>query len=126
MINRSTILPPIQNQNDVRGSNANAQRLQRTDGNDFRQAMDNALGMSELNFSKHASLRLLDRNIELTNSQLERVESGVIKARNKGIRDSLVLVDNVALVVNVTNKTVITAIGKQEQIFTNIDGAVIV
>lgn len=78
-------------------------------------------------FSKHAALRLNDRNIRLSNEQIDRVADGIGKANKKGIRDSLVLVDDVALVVNVKSRTVITAIPQmQENVFSNIDGAVIV
>jgi len=78
-------------------------------------------------FSKHAALRLSDRNISLTGEQINRVAEGIGKAGEKGIRDSLVLVDDVALVVNVKSKTVITAINQaSESVFSNIDGAVIV
>ena len=78
-------------------------------------------------FSKHAALRLNDRNIRITGEQLERVEDGLQRANAKGIRDSLVLVDDLALVVNVKSKTVITALqNTQENVFSNIDGAVIV
>ncbi len=87
-------------------------------------------------FSKHATMRLNDRNINLSSSQLERIESGVQTAQKKGIKDSLVLVDNVALLVNIKNKTVVTAmdnsnnnnnnLNNKEQVYTNIDGAVIV
>ena len=80
-----------------------------------------------VNFSKHANMRLSDRQITLTGEQLSRVEAGLTKANAKGIRDSLVLVDDVALVVNVKSKTVITAMGSgQDNVFSNIDGAVIV
>ena len=78
-------------------------------------------------FSKHAALRLSDRNISITGEQMERVEDGLQRANAKGIRDSLVLVDDLALVINVKSKTVITALqNSQENVFSNIDGAVIV
>jgi flagellar operon protein len=78
-------------------------------------------------FSRHAALRLNDRNISLTSEQIDRVAGGIGKANEKGIRDSLVLVDDVALVVNVKSRTVITAINQvAENVFSNIDGAVIV
>lgn len=83
---------------------------------------------SELKFSKHASMRLEERNISLTKEQNARLESGVAKADEKGIRESLVMVDSLAFIVNVQNKTVVTAMDQtetQENIFTNIDGAVI-
>lgn len=83
----------------------------------------------ELRFSKHASMRLEERNIRLTEEQNERLASGVKKADEKGIRESLVMVDSLAFIVNVPNKTVVTAMEKEEtetNIFTNIDGAVII
>lgn len=83
---------------------------------------------SELKFSKHAAMRLSDRNISLSEEQSERLENGVIKASEKGIRESLVIVDSLAFIVNVPNKTVVTAMDQTESndnIFTNIDGAVI-
>ncbi|MDR1665381.1 MAG: hypothetical protein LBR83_10765 [Clostridiales bacterium] len=78
-------------------------------------------------FSKHANMRLNARNINLSGDQLSRVEDGIGKAYEKGIRDSLVLVDDVALVVNVKSRTVITALQHgSDHVFSNIDGAVIV
>lgn len=84
--------------------------------------------VSGLRFSKHASMRLEKRNISLTEEQNERLKNGVEKADEKGIRESLVMVDSLAFIVNVPNKTVVTAMDQtetQENIFTNIDGAVI-
>ena len=94
--------------------------------NAFRELFENQI-TEPLQFSKHASIRLNDRNISLTGEQIDRVTEGIGKAGAKGIRDSLVLVDNVALVVNIKSRTVITAIPQsQENVFTNIDGAVVV
>lgn len=84
---------------------------------------------SELKFSKHAANRLNDRNILLTDSQNIRLENGVKQASEKGITESLVLVDSLAFIVNVPNRTVVTAMDQTEtngNIFTNIDGAVII
>ena len=47
----------------------------------------------ELKFSKHATVRLADRNIELSSEQLERLNDGARKAGQEGIRESLVIVD---------------------------------
>ena len=80
-------------------------------------------------FSKHAANRLNDRKIELTDEQLERLNDGTKKAGQKGIRDSLVLVDQLAFIVNTKSNTVITAMDQteaDENIYTNIDGAVII
>lgn len=82
-----------------------------------------------LRFSKHAAGRLQDRNISLTPSQLERLNRGTEKASQKGIKESLVLMDSLAFIVNVPNQTVVTAMDQtetNENIFTNIDGAVII
>ena len=82
-----------------------------------------------LKFSKHAVMRLEDRNINLSKTQNERLEAGVKKASEKGIQESLVMVDSLAFIVNVPNKTVITAMDQGEtdqNVFTNIDGAVII
>ena len=82
----------------------------------------------QLKFSKHASQRLESRNISLSEEQNARLEDGVEQAHAKGIKDSLVLVDSLAFIVNVPSKTVVTAMDQtetQSNIFTNIDGAVI-
>ena len=91
----------------------------------LKQKIDSA---SELKFSKHATQRLDDRNITLTEEQSLRLEEGVQKAQEKGINDSLILVDQLAFIVNVPNQTVVTAMDhteSEENVFTNIDGAVI-
>ena len=81
----------------------------------------------ELKFSKHASERLVSRNIDLSESQKERLNHAVKAAQAKGIKESLVMMDNLAFIVNVKNNTVVTAVtGGEEKIFSNIDGAVVV
>lgn len=83
----------------------------------------------EVRFSKHAANRLTDRNIELTEEQVERLNLGAAKASAKGIKESLVMVDSLAFIVSVPNQTVITAMDQteaDENVFTNIDGAVII
>lgn len=80
-----------------------------------------------LKFSKHANDRLASRNIDLSDEQLKRLENGTKKAREKGIQESLVMVDNIAFIVNIKNKTVVTAVNdSDDKVFTNIDGAVII
>lgn len=83
---------------------------------------------TELKFSRHAASRLESRGINLSTEQSARLESGVEQAKAKGINESLVLVDSLAFIVNVPNRTVVTAMDQNEttsNIFTNIDGAVI-
>lgn len=83
----------------------------------------------EVRFSKHAAGRLADRNIELTSGQLERLREGTQRAEEKGIKESLVLMDDLAFIVNIPSNTVVTAMNQQDteqNVFTNIDGAVII
>jgi len=98
-------------------------------GTPFSEILKNkqtASETGELKFSKHANERMASRNIDLTDDQLERLENGAKKAGEKGINESLVMVDDLAFVVNVKNNTVITAVNNgEDKIFTNIDGAVI-
>jgi len=85
-------------------------------------------GAQQLQFSKHALARVERRGINLDASTLGRLSQGVQRAASKGSRDSLVLVDGTAFVVSVSNRTVITAVGSEhmkDNVFTNIDSAVI-
>ncbi len=84
---------------------------------------------SELKFSKHADSRLTERNINLSDEQMERLKEGANKAGAKGIKESLVILDKYSFIVNTKNNTVITAMDQDyedENIYTNIDGAVII
>jgi flagellar operon protein len=79
-------------------------------------------------FSRHALERLQQRGINLDQPTLNRLTDGVARAAQKGSRDSVVFVDGTAYVVSVANNTVITAVGSEhmrQQVFTNIDSAVI-
>ena len=95
-----------------------------TQGRTFQEMLQENV----LRFSHHAEVRLKQRGIELAPEQLSKIESAIDKAAAKGAKDSLVLMNNLALIVNVKNRTVVTAMdGSQlkETIFTQIDSAVI-
>jgi flagellar operon protein len=82
-----------------------------------------------LKFSAHASQRLQERKIALDTGTLSKVNDAIDKAEAKGIEDTLVLTKDAALIVNVKNRTVITAMDRNAlvgNVFTNIDGAVVV
>lgn len=96
--------------------------------NKLQEPTDNINSEGAVKFSKHAMNRLSMRNIELTPEQMERLSRGKAEAGEKGIRDSLILVDQLAFIVNVPSSTVVTAMDQTENktgVFTNIDGAVI-
>ncbi len=79
-----------------------------------------------LRFSKHANERLMDRSIDLSEEQVKRLRAGAAKAQQKGIVESLVMVDDYAFIVNTRSHVVVTAVaGGDDRVFTNIDGAVI-
>jgi len=88
----------------------------------------------KLHFSAHAQNRLNDRDIQLSADSLDKLNDAVSRAAEKGARDALVLMpgaasgDDLALVVSVSNRTVITAVDGEnlnDNVFTNIDSAVI-
>lgn len=93
------------------------------------QQTNERVASKDLIFSKHANERLATRNINLSEAQLTRLNEGVRQAKEKSINESLVMMDNIAFIVNVKNNTVITAMDQEtndNNVFTNIDGAVIV
>lgn len=82
-----------------------------------------------VNFSKHAQNRINDRNIDLGDNKIERLNQGVKLASEKGLNDTLILVDKTAFIVSVKNGTVITTLNGDDlngNVFTNIDGTVII
>lgn len=81
-----------------------------------------------LRWSAHAVQRLSQREISITPEMQQRLEGAVDKLAAKGGRESVVLMDRMAFVVSVANRTVITAVdqaGMRDQVFTNIDSAVL-
>lgn len=107
--------------------NKNKTKNNSKDGLSFEEVLKQKQ-QTGLKFSKHASARLDQRNINLSKDQSLRLEKGVSAAENKGVNESLVLVDDLAFIVNVPNRTVVTAMDQAEtnsNVFTNIDGAVI-
>lgn len=122
----------INNLNRVTGgSRVDQQKTDRSQVNgNFDSILKDKINQNEqVKFSKHAELRLQTRNIKLTDVQREKINEAVNKAQGKGVKDSLVIMDNLAFVVNVKSRTVITAVQSgelKENVFTNIDGAVFV
>jgi flagellar operon protein len=92
-------------------------------------SFSDVLSSKQLKFSHHAELRLQQRGIELLPDQIMRIANAVEQAAAKGAKDSLVLFRDIAMIVNVPNRTVVTAMdgqSMQEHIFTQIDSAVVV
>lgn len=87
------------------------------------------LSQAGIKLSAHAQQRLAERNVSLDASEGARIRTAVDKMAEKGADRSLVLMDDLALVVSARNRVVITAVDAataREGVFTNIEGAVII
>jgi flagellar operon protein len=95
----------------------------------FQKTFESELsGITDLRFSNHAIDRLSDRKVRFNEQTINRLTKAVNKANQKGANQSLVLLDELAFLVSVKNKMVITALEAdtmKEGVFTNIDSAVI-
>ena len=103
---------------------------QRPSGQSFQDVLSKVKASNEqVKLSKHAKARLEQRNITLSEADMQKIDDAMVKADKKGIKDALIIMDNKAFVANVKNKTIITASTNEQlkdNVFTNIDGAVIV
>lgn len=95
----------------------------------FSDHLDQAVkGSPKLTLSKHASKRLEERGIRINERKWSQIEAKVFEAKQMGVKESLVLLEDAALIVSAKNNTVITAMNRREatsQIFTNINGAIV-
>ena len=95
----------------------------------FASQLESAMQTNEgLTISKHAKERLEQRGIYINEARWEQISNKVKEAKKMGVKDSLVLLENAALIVSAKNETVITAMDRKEartQIFTNINGTIL-
>ena len=104
--------------------NGNNPRI-KSPGDSFESIFQKEL--EKVKFSSHALKRLEERNIELSDSEMSKINTAVERAELKGSKDSLVMMNQTAFIVNIPNKTVITAMSiadSSENVFTNIDSVV--
>ena len=96
----------------------------------FKEVLNNKIFQDNtINFSDKASKNLHEINGSLTTDQMNRLELGLGKLKEKGVSSGVLLMDSTAFVLNVKNQTVMTTIGKnkiQENVFSNIDAFAIV
>lgn len=96
--------------------------------NSFETVLRTQVGYGpSLRFSAHAQQRIQGGGMSLDGESLARLERAVNAAGQKGARDALVLMDDLALLVSINNRTVITAVDQARQktgVFTNIDSVV--
>jgi len=113
---------------EAAGKSANAPRTSSGTGEEFRRLLDELGKSSGIRFSRHAAERMSSRGISMDSGKLSKLDAAVNAAGSKGSRESLVLMDELALVVSVKNRTVITAMPSDEtrgNVFTSIDSTVI-
>ncbi|GAE91625.1 hypothetical protein JCM21714_578 [Gracilibacillus boraciitolerans JCM 21714] len=82
-----------------------------------------------LQISKHAKQRMMSRNIDVSEQKWQAIETKLQEAKQKGVKESLVITDQAAFIINAQKNTVITAMDKSElqsKIFTNINGTIII
>lgn len=108
----------------------NKPHQQKIEGQSFSNELQQAIGKTgHLKISKHAKIRMEQRNIEISPAKWDQIEEKINEAKAKGVKEPLVLLNNAALVVSARNNTVITMMARNEangQIFNNIDGTIIV
>jgi flagellar operon protein len=117
--------------NDVRINNIPSNRVEndkKTNDRSFEKVLgEKSKSREEITFSKHASQRLESRNIILDQNDLARLRDAIDLAEGKGIKNSLIIMDDIVLIANIHSRTIVTAIDKQsmkDKVFTNVDGAV--
>ncbi len=109
----------------VGNENVTSQRIGREATSSFDAIFKEEL--EKVKFSNHALKRLESRNIQLSENDITKIQNAIDKAESKGSKDSLVMMDKTAFIVNIPNKTVVTAIpvaDSNENVFTNIDSVV--
>lgn len=97
---------------------------------DFKDILNNEINKnSEIKISGHAIERLKSRNISLDVNDMEKLKNAIDKAEQKGAKESLLLYKDTAFIASIKNRTIITAVDKEsskDNVFTNIDSAVII
>ena len=110
------------------GQTAVARAVEGRGGVDFRRVLEGVIRPeTQVKLSAHARERLRERNIALGESDMARLSDAADRIASKGGRDALVVMDGLGLILDVANRTVVTAIDRQrlrENVFTNIDSAV--
>ncbi len=99
-----------------------------SDSESFQKVLEGQISSRQLSLSKHAAQRIEQRGIEVSESSMQRLQDGIEIAKNKGLDDTLIIVDNSAFIVSAKNSLVITAIDTNDlkgNAITNINGTVI-
>ena len=94
----------------------------------FAESLQSEYSKSGIQFSKHAAQRMQSRGMEMTPGLLSDLNQAMQRARDKGSKDAVLIGDKSAFIVNIPNNTIVTMMTEREMkenIFTNIDSAVL-
>jgi len=120
------ILTPLLEKTQTKDSQ---KQVTKSQGSSFEELFNGEISNQEgVKFSKHAQARLESRNINLSDADLKKLGGAVDQASSKGVQDSLIVMNGLAFIVKVPDRTVVTAMPMDDansNVFTNIDGAVI-
>lgn len=98
--------------------------------NDFKDLLNQAINKDDgFTISSHAAERLNSRNINLSESDMKKINDGINLAQEKGSNECVLIYKDIAMVASVKNRTLITAVDKSNgkgNIFTNIDSVVLI
>ena len=123
----TTGTPPVKSSPQQAGTPASGQQEPQSS---FQMQLRQMLAQqSKVEFSNHAVSRVAQRSIDVSDENLERLNEGVRIAQEKGLGDTLILIDRTAFLVNARNNKVITTVDGEDlkgNVFTNIEGTVIV
>lgn len=112
------------------GSSRQVKKKREVSGKSFESVLKQMQGKDEnIKFSKHALDRMGYRDMTLSQEEFNRLRMGFNRADKKGVKDALILMGDKAFIASIKNKTVITTVNSdqlKDNVFTNIDGAVIV
>lgn len=126
-MNKINLYYPLSPEPPVSKNNPSIQKNE--SGPTFKEALSQQLSESGVKFSSHCLKRIDQNNIQVSSQQIEKLNQAVDKAESKGSHESCILMDDMAFIVSVNNRTVITVVDgprMKDNVFTNIDSAVIV
>lgn len=107
---------------------SNNQKINRKNSTSFENILKDEIKKDvDFTISNHAAKRLESRNIKLSKADMENINKGINMAKEKGSKDSVIIYKDIALVTSIKNRTIVTAVNKNESknnIFTNIDSIV--
>lgn len=125
-MNKINLYNPVLPQAPIDRKGNNTARTE--SGLDFKEVLKQKLPQEGIKFSSHCLKRLEQNNIRVSPQQLDKLNGAVDKVQSKGAKESCIVMDDMAFIVSINNRTVITVVDgprMKDSVFTNIDSAVI-